>query len=86
LGDPEPAQFLKGDTVKELVEHAGRLAQAMAAARAQDARSRLPRVEFDGGARDPAPVPTDAMQEHNQFLADLFRNGGRNGETFGESW
>jgi hypothetical protein len=31
------------------------------------------KVDFDGGARQPAPDPGDASHEHNQLIAELLR-------------
>lgn len=40
--------------------------------------SEPPAAEFDGGAREPAPAPTDPVADHNQFVTDfaaMFRGG-----------
>jgi hypothetical protein len=31
------------------------------------------KVDFDGGARQPAPDPGDASHEHDQLIAELLR-------------
>jgi hypothetical protein len=35
--------------------------------------------EFDGGVREPAPVPSDPEADHNALLAELFRQSSGGG-------
>lgn len=35
--------------------------------------------DFDRGAREPAPGPSDPEAEHNEFLLDILRRAGQGG-------
>jgi hypothetical protein len=70
--DPGLAHRLRGDTVRELVADAARLAKALTETRRQ--QEPKPRhVSFDGGVREPIHVPSDPEREHGEWLVEVIR-------------
>jgi hypothetical protein len=66
---PELAHRLRGDTVQEITADAAELAATLEGLRRQ--RQPRPRVNFDGGVREPGPRSVNGAAEHGPWLADL---------------
>lgn len=65
LSDPKLAQFVKGETVDEMVESANSFRATIQKVREEQ----TPPPSFDGGVRTPAPS-SSPEQDHNNLLLE----------------
>ncbi len=71
LDDPKMAKLLTGETVGELVESARFVKPTLESARRERQPREAPETDSDGGVRQPAPMPSDAVRDHDQLVVDI---------------